>query len=49
MTDKASDEPTIEESPATGCDQCDCSDCPGPDADPLLLAEHSKACGEKHF
>lgn len=32
------------------CDRCACDDCPGIDGDTTAeLAQHSKACAEKHF
>lgn len=32
------------------CDRCDCADCPGVSPDTTAeLAQHSKACPEKHF
>ena len=34
----------------TDCDRCPCEDCPGAHPDTTAeLAEHSKACPEKHF
>ena len=32
------------------CDRCDCDDCPGTSPDTTAeLAQHSKACPEKHY
>lgn len=32
------------------CDRCECEDCPGISPDTTAeLAQHSKACPEKHF
>lgn len=53
MTDEttptADETPAVDESPAVACDRCVCDTCPGLDADPTLLAEHSKVCATKHF
>lgn len=53
MTDETLD-PQVDETQdpvvADNCDRCACDDCPGIHPDTTAeLAQHSKACPEKHF
>lgn len=50
-TETAAPAPAIKaDIPRGDCDRCDCTDCPGVGADTTAeLAQHSKACPEKHF
>lgn len=50
MTDETPEVIEPEAQPVDLCDRCDCDDCPGISPDTTAeLAQHSKACPEKHY